>query len=279
MDLDEYRRKSHESWEALAAGWERRRDRIAKLAEPVREWLIDALALQPEETLLELSAGPGDVGFEAAPHLGARGRLICSDFSSEMVEAARRRGAELGLENVDYRVVDAERIDLDAASVDAVLCRFGYMLMADPAAALAETRRVLRPGGRVALAVWGAPERNPWFTVAAGLFQERGHLPPPEPDGPGVFTMASQDRTAALLQGAGFESSELVDVPVRFIYRDVDDYLSFTTDTAGPLAMAMRQLDEAENQAIREALVDRFAQFASDKGYTLPGVALCAIAR
>lgn len=279
MDLEEYRRKSHESWEALAPGWERRRDRVAKLAGPVREWLVDALAIQPGETLLELSAGPGDVGFEAAPRLGVPGRLICSDFSPEMVEAARRRGAELGLENVDYRVIDAERIDLDAASVDAVLCRFGYMLMADPAAALAETRRVLRPGGRVALAVWGAPERNPWFTVAAGLLQERGHLPPPEPDGAGVFTMASEDGTAALLQSAGFESPELVDVPVRFIYRDVDDYLSFTTDTAGPLAMAMRQLDEAENQAIREALADRFAPFSSDEGYTLPGVALCAMAR
>ena len=279
MDLDEYRRKSHESWEALASGWERRRDRVAKMAGPVREWLVDALAIQPGETLLELSAGPGDVGFEAAARLGARGRLICSDFSPEMVEAARRRGTELGLENVDYRVIDAERIDLDAASIDAVLCRFGYMLMADPATALAETRRVLRPGGRVALAVWGAPERNPWFTVAAGIFQERGHLPPPEPDGPGVFTMASEDRTAALLQSAGFESPELVDVPVHFIYQDVDDYLSFTTDTAGPLAMAMRQLDEAENQSIREALADRFAPFASDEGYTLPGVALCAMAR
>jgi SAM-dependent methyltransferase len=219
------------------------------------------------------------VGFEAAPHLEERGRLICSDFSPEMVEVARRRGAELGLGNVDYRVIDAERIDLDADSVDAVLCRFGYMLMADPAAALAETRRVLRPGGRVALAVWGAPERNAWFSVAAALLRERGHLPPPEADAPGPFSMASEERTAALLRSAGFESLHIGEVPIRALYRDADDYLSFSIDTAGPVAMAMRQLGEAERKTIREVLAERFAPFASDEGYALPGVALCAVAR
>ena len=83
--------------------------------------------------------------------------------------------------NVDYRVIDAERIELDDDSVDGVLCRFGYMLMADPAAALAETRRVLRPGGRLALAVWGALERNPFFAIIGISLVQRGHLPPPEP--------------------------------------------------------------------------------------------------
>lgn len=279
MDLEEYRRSSHETWEILAPGWERRREAIASMAGPVREWLVDALAAQPGETLLELSAGPGEVGFEAAPRLGVRGRLICSDFSPEMVEVARRRGAQLGLENVDYRVIDAERIDLDSDSVDAVLCRFGYMLMADPAAALAETRRVLRPGGRAALAVWGVPERNAWFSVAAALLRERGHLPPPEPDGPGPFSMASEERTTALLRSAGFESLHIGEVPTRAFYRDVEDFLSFSIDTAGPLAMAMRELAEAESKAIREALTERFAPFASDGGFALPGVALCAIAR
>jgi SAM-dependent methyltransferase len=279
MDLEEYRRRSHETWEILAPGWERRREAIASMAGPVREWLVDALAAQPGETLLELSAGPGEVGFEAAPRLGVRGRLICSDFSPEMVEVARRRGAQLGLQNVDYRVIDAERIDLDSDSVDAVLCRFGYMLMADPAAALAETRRVLRPGGRAALAVWGVPERNAWFSVAAAFLRERGHLPPPEPDGPGPFSMASEERTTVLLRSAGFESLHIEEVPTRAFYRDVEDYLSFSIDTAGPLAMTMRELAEAESNAIREALVERFAPFAGDEGYALPGLALCAIAR
>jgi precorrin-6B methylase 2 len=77
MDLDDYRRRSHARWETLAPGWDRQREGIARMAGPVREWLVDALALQPGETLLELSAGSGEVGFEMATGLGVHGRLIC----------------------------------------------------------------------------------------------------------------------------------------------------------------------------------------------------------
>ncbi len=279
VDAETYRRVSHESWETLAPGWERQQARLRRFTGAVRDWLIEALALRPGETLLELSAGPGDVGFEVAPRLGENGRLVCSDFSSEMVEAARRRGAELGLENVDYRVIDAERIDLDDDSVDGVVCKLGYMLMADPGRALAETRRVLRPGGRLALAVLGAAERNAWFGLAARVLQERGSMAPPDPDGPNPFSMASEDRTRTLLEGAGFGSVRIREVPLRPSYRDLDDYLSFTTDTAGPLAMAIRELSEAEREDLRTALGEAFAPFATAEGYELPGLALCAVAR
>ena len=141
-----------------------------------------------------------------------------------MVDVARRRGAELGLGNVDYRLMDAERIELDADSVDGVLCRFGYMLMPDPAAALAEARRVLRPGGRLALAVWGAPERNPWVTLGLGQLVERGHLPAPDPCAPSAFALASAQRTRALLEAAGFTSVRTEEIPVRFTFRDLDEY-------------------------------------------------------
>jgi len=186
MELEDYRRTSFEAWEAMAPGWERRRAQLAQALTPVREWLIAELEPSPGDTVLELSAGPGDTGFAAAAIVGERGRLISTDFSPDMVEVARRRGAELGLQNVDYRVLDAERIELDTDSVDGVLCQRGYMLMAAPATALAETRRVLRPAGRLALSVWGAPEHNPWAAIGGRALVERGHMRPPEPGAPGL---------------------------------------------------------------------------------------------
>ena len=125
---------------------------------PVRDWMLRELSPRAGDTVLELAAGVGDTGFDTAMVVGEQGRVICSDFSA-MLDAARRRGAERGLENVDYRVIDAEQIQLETDSVDGVLCRLGYMLMADRAQALAETRRV-RPGGRLALAVWGRWSRT-----------------------------------------------------------------------------------------------------------------------
>jgi SAM-dependent methyltransferase len=228
--------------------------------------------------VLELCAGPGETGFAAAELLGEEGRLLSTDFSTEMVEVARRSGAELGLRNVDYRVIDAERIDLDADSVDGVLCQSGYMLVADPAAALSETRRVLRPGGRVALSVWGRPDRNPWAMVPGGFLVERGHRPPPEPGEPGAFSMASENRTRELLEDAGFEAVRIEEVAVRWALRDLDEYQRWLLDVSASLGQAIRALPGDEVRALTSRLEEAFAPYAADSGYEVPGVALCAVA-
>jgi SAM-dependent methyltransferase len=278
VDVEDYRRTSPEVWEAMAPGWERWRAQLAEALTPVREWLIGRIRPRPGETVLELGAGTGETGFEAAALLGDDGQLVSTDFSPEMVEVARRRGTELGLGNVDYRVIDAERIELDSGSVDGVLCQSTYMLTADPAAALAETRRVLRPGGRLALSVWGAPDRNPWASIGGMILAERGHLPAPEPEAPGVFSMASEERTRALLDGAGFSSVRTEEVPLRFIFRALDDYEQWVTDVAGPFAMVVRGLPNDEREVLRARLEEAFVPFAGDGGYELPGAALCAVA-
>ncbi|MGH2741712.1 MAG: class I SAM-dependent methyltransferase [Thermoleophilaceae bacterium] len=278
MDVADYRRTSHEVWNAMAPGWERWRAQLAGALTPVREWLIGELGPKPGATVLELGAGTGETGFEAAALLGEDGRLISTDFSPEMVEVARRRATELGLGNVDHRVIDAERIELDSGSVDGVLCQSTYMLAADPATALAETRRVLRPGGRLALSVWGAPERNPWASIGGMILVERGHMAPPEPDAPGVFSMASAERTRALLERAGFTSVRTEEVPVSFAFRALDDYEQWVIDVAGPFAMVVRGLPEDEREMLRARLGEAFVPFSTDGGYDLPGVALCAVA-
>jgi SAM-dependent methyltransferase len=278
MGPENYRRTSYEAWEAMAPGWERWRAQLEEALTPVRQWLISELAPQPGDTVLELSAGPGDTGFAAAAIVGERGRLISTDFSPDMVEVARRRGTELGLANVNYRVMDAERMELDSDSVDGVLCQSGYMLMADPAAALAETRRVLRSGGRLALSVWAAPERNPWAAIGGRFLVERGHMPPPEPGAPGIFALASEERTRALLEGAGFTAVRVEQIPVRWGFRDLDEYERWVTEVAGAFALVVRALPEDERKALRSQLTGAFASFATDSGYELPGVALCAVA-
>ncbi len=97
--------------------------------------------------MLELAAGVGETGFDAAEVIGEQGRLICTDFSPAMLAAARRRGAARGLRNVEYRVIDAEKIELEADAVDGVLCRFGYMLMVDPAGGTRRDTPRPAPGG------------------------------------------------------------------------------------------------------------------------------------
>ncbi|HEX5939330.1 MAG TPA: methyltransferase domain-containing protein, partial [Dehalococcoidia bacterium] len=247
-------------------------------AAPVREWLLRRVEAKPGDTVLELAAGAGDTGLQVAATLGENGRLISTDFTPEMVDAARRHGAEAGLTNVEYRVMDAQSMDLEDDSVDRVICRFGYMLMADPAKALFETRRVLRPGRRLALAVWGPPGRNPWAGIGAMTLVQRGHMPQPDPSVPGVFYLGDTQLLRSLLEGAGFDSIDIEEVPVHFDFADVEDYVSMMSDTAGPIAMVIRSLPDDELQATKAQLGSAFASFATDGGYDLPGLALAAVA-
>jgi ubiquinone/menaquinone biosynthesis C-methylase UbiE len=132
MDLDTYRQESRETWDRLASGWEDRREWLMDITGRVNDWLAQAVEPRPGQTVLELAAGTGDLGFAIAERVGPDGRVISSDFSPDMVEVARRQGEARGATNVDYRVVDAESMELDDDSVDAVVCRWGYMLMAGP---------------------------------------------------------------------------------------------------------------------------------------------------
>ena len=119
--------------------------------------MIDALSPQPGQRVLELAAGPGDTGFMAAELIVPGGTLICSDGAEAMLDVARERAAAQGISNVEFRQLELEWIDLPTADVDAVLCRWGIMLVVDSETAAREIRRVLKPGGRAALAVWDGP--------------------------------------------------------------------------------------------------------------------------
>jgi SAM-dependent methyltransferase len=257
IDLDKYRQTSHETWDRIAVNWDSEREFIHSATAPVNERMVERLDPKPGDTVLDIASGTGETGFLVAALIGDEGRLISTDFVPSMVEAARRGGSERGLKNVEHRVLDAEQMDLDDSSVDKVLCRFGYMLMADPAAALAETRRVLRDDGRLVFGVWTTPEENQWAFIPGRVLVERGHMPPPEPEQPGIFAMGDPDRIRRLVTGAGFADPEIEQVEIAWPYADAGEHWSFTRKLAGPLADAVDQLDADEQEAVREDVRSR----------------------
>jgi SAM-dependent methyltransferase len=175
------RQRSRVAWDAIAPGWYSEREELWKTSRPVSEWMVRRLDPQPGDTILELAAGLGDTGFMAAPMVGETGRVIITDFAPEMVAAARRRAEEVGVENAEFRTLDAERMDLETDGVDGVLCRWAYMLMIDSATAFAETRRVLKPGGRLAFSVWAAPNVTRGSRWRAGSWWSWGIYRHPTP--------------------------------------------------------------------------------------------------
>jgi SAM-dependent methyltransferase len=253
----------------MAPGWEDRREWILVVTGAINEWLAGQVDPQPGESILDVAAGTGDLGFIAAERVGADGKVLCTDFSPEMLEAARRNGEHRGLSNVEYRVLDAERMGLDDNSVDGVLCRWGYMLMADPAAALGETRRVLRDGGTLAFAVWQTPDRNPWAAIPGMTLVQRGHMPPPEPGAPGIFAMGLADRIVELVTGAGFGEPRLKELTFEWRYA-ADDLWDTLTRIAGPLAAVINGLPDEEQRATRAAIEEGLAQYRRDGEFVVP---------
>ena len=278
-DPETQRVDSLEFWERAAEGWGRRAERIRDWGMPVSEALLQSLALQPGQRVLELAAGPGDTGFLAAEQVRPGGTVLSSDGAEAMVALAQARAKAAAIDNVEFRRLELEWIDLPTASVDAALCRWGIMLIADREAAAREIRRVVAPGGRAALAVWDVPDRNPWATIPASAMIELGHVERPDPDAPGMFRLAPAPRLQELLESAGFLEVTVEPVAVERTFGTVEDYIEETRDLSGMLREALAGLTDAESEAVIERIRSLAEPFtAADGSLRLTGSSLVASA-
>ncbi len=180
--------------------------------------------------------------------------------------------AELGVENAEFRVLDAESLDLPDGTVDGVINRFGYILRGDPPPALPEIRRVLRPGGRLVFSVWAARELNPWMTVPAEVLVERGHLAAQSAAEVRLSARRNPPAIRDLLAAAGFGEAEIEEMPVAYAFADGDELWFFVSELRGPVALALAGLPEDERAAIR-AEIEARATHTTD-GLALGGISL-----
>src|SRR4051812_12874809 len=292
MDAEAYRADARERWEAAAAGWARDREVFQRDAMEVSRWVLEAAELQPGHTVLELAAGPGDTGLMAAELVKPGGKALITDSADAMIEAARGRAEEVGATNVELRPMEAEWIDLSTATVDAVLCRWGYMLLADPEAALRETRRVLRPGGRVALAAWAEAEHNPWIALMGRAMIERGLVEPDPPDMPGPLAFARRPagggpRVSArrpglggeLLDAAGFDGAGVEPLDFAFHAPSLDEWWERSIRASGRFSRIVAGLEPAEHYKLRDAVDAAYEPYVREDGsLEIPARALMAAA-
>jgi SAM-dependent methyltransferase len=279
VDPDAQRAESAARWNRAAAGWKRAADHVREMGMPVSVWLIDHAELQPGQRVLELAAGPGDTGFLAAELIEPGGTLICSDGSEEMQAIAKERAQRFEVTNVEFKQLQLEWIDLETASVDVILCRWGIMLTVDPSAAVTEARRVLRPGGRLSVAVWDEARENPWATLPGRVLVELGHAEPPDPEAPGMFTLAAPGQLQDLLESAGFTDVEVdgVDLPRRVA--DVDAFVAETLDLSRMFADTVNSLSAEDRTEVVRGIGEAMQPYEHPGGgFVLPGRTLVAAA-
>ena len=170
------------------------------------ELVLRGAELSPGMKVLDLACGTGEPALSIAHAVGPQGRVVATDLVPQMLDFARENASAQGLENIEFQMADAESLPFADGEFDRVTCRFGVMFFPDIPKAMAEIRRVLKPGGRVCVAVFGSLEENPLFLVSLGPFLMRVTMTPPPPDAPHIFRFANETKLANALASAGFHS-------------------------------------------------------------------------
>ncbi len=262
MDAKLQRRVQRYGWDKAVtdyeAGW---RDQL----EPAQALMLDMAALQPGEQVLDVACGTGLVSFRALAAVGGAGAVIGTDISGEMVETARRTAAERGIANARFERCDAEDLDLDCGPFDTALCGLGLMYVPDPAKALDEMRRLLKPGGRAAAAVWGARAKCGW----AEIFPITDARVASEVC-PMFFHLGTSDMLAHGFTQAGYTEVRSERLEVTLAYASADDALG-AAFRGGPVALAYNRFDDATKQAVHTEYLDSIAAYRSGGGYKIPG--------
>jgi len=277
--VEELRARLHGMWSSVAEAWAAHAAFVDARGAQVTERMLELTAPQPGERVLELACGAGGPGLAAAPLVAPDGEVVLSDVAVEMTSIASARAAALGLANVTSRALDLERIEEPDSSYDVALCREGMMLVPDPARAAREIRRVLTPGGRAALTVWGPRDRNPWLGVVFDVVSDQLGAPTPPPGIPHPFSLDDADRLAGLLSAAGFRDVVVGELSTPYRADSVEEWWQRTSALAGPLARRLAALPEQAARALRARAGEAIATYRTPAGLEIPGVSLVASGR
>jgi ubiquinone/menaquinone biosynthesis C-methylase UbiE len=270
MDPRLQRRVQRYGWDravvAYEAGW---RDQL----EPAHSLMLGMAALRPGERVLDVACGTGLVSFRAAATVGHQGAVVGTDISGEMVETARRGAAQRDLANARFERADAEALPMKVASFDVAVCALGLMYVPDPVGALCEMRRLLRPGGRAAAAVWGARRKCGW----AEIFPITDARVASEVC-PMFFHLGTGDMLARAFEAAGFTEVRSERLSITLSYASAEDALA-AVFCGGPVALAYSRFDEATRRAVHAEYLESIAAYRTGDGYAVPGEFVVAAAR
>jgi len=249
-----------------ASAWEKWFPIIEQGANPLTACMLDAAGLAAGQRVLDIATGIGEPALTAARLVGPAGRVTGIDLSPAMLEFAEQRARQAGLGNVEFRVMDANALDLDAAAFDAVLCRWGLMFVDDLARTLRAIHAALKPGARLAIGVWATADEVPALATAARvLHRELGLQPPPQGVGT-AFALADGPSLLATLQAAGFERVTRTPVNVHYDYASTSEYLAHRREVSNLLRETLDGIAEDEIARATEALEQALEAWRRDDG-------------
>jgi len=273
MDASGVKRAQEESWTGVAPGWVKWDEVLMQGAAPVASRMLALAKIGAGHRVLDIATGTGEPALAAAARVGPTGAVLGIDLCEPMLVFAREKARRLGLRNVVFRHGDGEKLDVPAASFDAVTCRCGLMFMPDAHACLGQARAALRPGGRIAVACWAEPGKNPWATVPAGIARRHLGLPAPSPDPPWTFAFSDGDALHRLVESGGFRDVETVEDEITWgAFQSAEEATTCVLDVGGPIREMLAAAPPDVRAAIEQEIRLGYGEFRTTGGVLLPGV-------
>ena len=272
----DHKQRQKAQWGAAAHGWDRRFDWYAAVFAPLASWCCGAAGVGPGFRLLDVACGTGLVTLPAARLAGTNGCVVAIDLSPEMVSVVTRRARAANLGTVETHEMDAEDLRFDDESFDAVTCACGLMFAPDAPRALQEMRRVLRPGGRIAVAVWDEPARSPFLTLAGQAASTFFPPAPPAPGAPGGFRFSGPGELVGLLREAGFAGVAAESLPLPIECASTAEYIEIITDMSTGMKAKLSTLPPGDLARFRTQVDEAARPYQYDGRLRLVATVLCA---
>jgi len=250
-ELEEIRENQKASWNKFSPGWKKWDALMMDFLKPKGDEIIRSINPKGAEVVLDIAAGTGEPGLTIATMLNG-GKVVITDLSDDMLVVARENAAKRGIQNIETRACDVCEMPFADNTFDAISCRFGFMFFPDMLLAAREMVRVLKPGGRLATAVWNGPEKNFWVTAIGGTINRNMNLPVPPPGAPGMFRCAQPGLIQDLFRQAGLKNTSEKEVNGKMKCGTVDVYWNMMTEVAAPFVAALSKADEAMKAKIKK---------------------------
>ena len=262
-------------WTAAAPFWEKNREVIRHMFAPVTWALIEDGRVRSGDTVLDVATGPGEPALTVASSVGPEGKVFGIDPVTGMVEAARREAVRLGFKNAQFDVAPADQLPFPADTFDAAVSRFGVMFFSSPVDAVREIKRVLKPGGRLALAVWHLAEKNPFFYTLSRAIERYVDSPPVAPDAPDAFRFALQGKLRDVLGEAGMMnlSERILEFRIELPI-SAEDLWTLRFEMSETLRQRVAVLSTDQLAEVKRQALEAFREYSTDRNISFPAEVL-----
>jgi len=249
--LTQIRDQQKESWNKFSPGWKKWDELMMDFMRPMGDEIIHRIDPHGSDLVLDIASGTGEPALTIATML-TTGKVVLTDVADEMLAVAKENAALRGVTNIETVVCDVCELPFPDNSFDSISCRFGFMFFPDMLMAAKEMVRVLKPGGKIATAVWDGPEKNFWITAVMGTISKNIELPPTVPGAPGMFRCAAPGLIADIFREAGLRNVGEAAVAGKLQCKTTAVYWSTMTEVAAPIVAALSRTDDPTREKIRQ---------------------------